>query len=269
MNARTTEAEARLAIAARLSREAGRLALEHWTRCEVLWKPDDSMVTEADLAIQASLTAGIEAAFPEDGVLGEETAVACPRRLGADHVWVIDPVDGTDNFGRGLPGFCVSVGVLRFGRPLCGAVYDPVVDHLFTGLIGRGACLKGRPLRVTPMERSRRSLFSIRSPLPADVSPAVRGWLERFRLRRVGPTALHLCYVGMGALAWVHDHHASLWDLAGAAPVLLEAGGVMTAPDGSPLFPIDPDGYAGEPIGFLAGDPQAHDECRRELAAGE
>jgi fructose-1,6-bisphosphatase/inositol monophosphatase family enzyme len=119
------------------------------------------------------------------------------------------------------------------------------------------------------MERSRRSLFSIRSPLPGDVSPAVRGWLERFRLRRFGSTTLQLCYVAMGALAWVHDHHASLWDLAGAAPVLLEAGGVMTAPDGSPLFPIDPDGYAGEPIGFLAGDPQAHDECRRELAAGE
>src|SRR6202035_4531092 len=96
-----------------------------------------------------------------------------------------------------------------------------------------------------------------------------RGWLERFRLRRFGSTTLQLCYVAMGALAWVHDHHASLWDLAGAAPVLLEAGGVMTAPDGSPLFPIDPDGYAGEPIGFLAGDPQAHDECRRELAAGE
>ena len=69
----------------------------------------------------------------------------------------------------------------------------------------------------------------------------------------------------LGALAWMHDHHATLWDVAGAAPVLLEAGGALTALDGSPLFPIDPDGYAGEPVGFLAGDPQAHDEALREL----
>ena len=265
MIARSSDGAARLPIAARLAREAGRLALEHWSRCEVLWKADDSMVTEADLAVQASLTAGIEAAFPEDGVLGEESSVGCPRRLGADHVWVIDPVDGTNNFGRGLPGFCVSVGVLRFGRPLCGAVYDPVVDHLFTGAAGRGACLNGRPLRVTPMARSRRSLFSIRTPLPAAAPPAVHAWLQTYRLRRLGSTALQLCYVALGALAWMHDHHATLWDVAGAAPVLLEAGGTLSALDGSPLFPIDPDGYAGEPVGFLAGDPQAHDEALREL----
>jgi myo-inositol-1(or 4)-monophosphatase len=259
------DGEARLAVAAQLARQGGRLALEHWSRGEVLWKPDDSMLTDADLAVQASLAPGIEAAFPDDGLLGEEAGAAPPRRLGADHVWVVDPVDGTNNFGRGLPGFCVSAGVLRHGRPLCGAVYDPVADHLFTSLVGRGACLNGRPLRVTPMPRSARSLFSIRSPYPVEVPPAVLGWLRRFRLRRFGSTALQLCYVAMGALAFVHDHRASLWDVAGAAPVLLEAGGLLTAPDGAPLFPVDPDGYAGEPIAFLAGDPQAHEECRQEL----
>ena len=68
-----------------------------------------------------------------------------------------------------------------------------------------------------------------------------------------------------GALAFVHDQRASLWDMAGAAPVVLEAGGILTAERGTPLFPLDPDGYDGEPIAFLAGDPIAHDESLREV----
>ena len=62
----------------------------------------------------------------------------------------------------------------------------------------------------------------------------------------MGSTALHLCYVATGALAFVHDQRASLWDIAGAAPVVIEAGGILTAERGAPLFPLDPDGYAGE-----------------------
>ena len=68
-----------------------------------------------------------------------------------------------------------------------------------------------------------------------------------------------------GALAFVHDQRASLWDIAGAAPVVLEAGGILTAERGTPIFPLDPDGYDGEPIAFLAGDPIAHDESLREV----
>lgn len=255
----------RLAAAARLARLGGRIALEHWTKPAVTWKPDDSMVSDADLAIQARLDAELTAAFPDDGVLGEESGASEPRRLEAPHVWVVDPIDGTNNFGRGLPGFSVSIGVLRYGRPFCGAVYDPLTDQLFTGLVGHGAWLNERPLRVTPTPRSGRSLFCARTPYRGGVPAFAGRWLARYRLRRVGSTALHLCYVATGALAFVHDQRASLWDIAGAAPVVLEAGGVLTAECGSPLFPLDPDGYHGEPIAFLAGDPIAHDESLREV----
>jgi myo-inositol-1(or 4)-monophosphatase len=92
------------------------------------------------------------------------------------------------------------------------------------------------------------------------VPPYIEAWLRRYRLRRFGSTALHLCYVALGGLAFVHDDRASLWDLAGAAPILLEAGGVLTRPDGSPLFPISAAGYHGEAIEFLAGNPSSHRE---------
>ncbi len=259
------DGETRLAAAARLARLGGRIVLGYWTRAAVTWKPDDSMVTDADLAVQGCLDSELAAAFPDDGLLGEESGASPPRRLEAPHVWIVDPIDGTNNFGRGLPGFAVSVGVLRYGRPFCGAVYDPVADQLFTGLVGHGAWLGERPLRVTPTPRTGRSLFCARTPYRGGVPPFAEGWLGRYRLRRVGSTALHLCYVATGALAFVHDQRASLWDIAGAAPVVTEAGGVLTAERGSPLFPLDPDGYRGEPIAFLAGDPMAHDESLREI----
>jgi len=255
----------RLGTSARLARLGGRIALEHWTRGAVTWKRDDSMVTDADLAIQACLDEEIAAAFPDDGVLGEESKASRPRRLEAPHVWIVDPIDGTNNFGRGLPGFSISVGVLRYGRPFCGAVYDPLTDQLFTGLMGHGAWLNERTLRVTPTPRSARSLFCVRTPYRDGVPPFTASWLARYRLRRVGSTALHLCYVATGGLAFVHDQRASLWDIAGAAPVVLEAGGILTAERGAPIFPLDPDGYHGEPIAFLAGDPLAHDESLREV----
>ena len=255
----------RLGAAARLARAGGRIALEHWTRAQISWKPDDSMVTDADLAIQSCLDQDIMAAFPYDGVLGEENGASPPRRLEAPYVWIVDPIDGTNNFGRRMPGFSVSVGVLRYGRPFCGAVYDPLSGQLFTGLTGQGAWLNERPLRLAPAGLSARSLFCVRSPYRDGPSSCAQRWLSRYRLRRVGSTALHLCYAATGALAFVHDGRATLWDIAGAAPVLIEAGGLLTSERGRPIFPLDPDGYHGEPIAFLAGDPLAHDQALRDL----
>jgi fructose-1,6-bisphosphatase/inositol monophosphatase family enzyme len=73
--------------------------------------------------------------------------------------------------------------------------------------------------------------------------------------------------VALGGLAFVHDHGALLWDIAGAAPVVLEAGGVMAAPDGGPIFPVRPDTYAGGALAFLAGDPLAHEQSLMSLDA--
>jgi myo-inositol-1(or 4)-monophosphatase len=223
------------------------------------------MVTDADLAIQSCLEREIAAEFPEDGLLGEENDGSTPRRLEATYVWIVDPIDGTNNFGRGLPGFSVSVGVLEYGRPFCGAVYDPLSKQLFTGLAGEGAWLNERPLQLAPAGLSARSLFCVRSPYRDGPPGSAQRWLSRYRLRRVGSTALHLCYVATGALGFVHDDRATLWDIAGAAPVVLEAGGLLTSDRGRPIFPIDPDRYHGEPIAMLAGDPLAHDQALRDV----
>jgi myo-inositol-1(or 4)-monophosphatase len=226
------------------------------------------MVTDVDVRIQERLAAEIARAFPGDLVVGEE---GVPPDVAAlhDHVWAIDPIDGTNNFGRGLPGFAVSVGVLAAGIPIAGAVYDPVADQLFTARVGQGAWLGDRRLTVGPAPLGPRSLISVRTPYPAGVPAAVLDWLTRYRLRRSGSTALHLCYVAMGALAFVHDHGASIWDVAGAVPVLLEAGGRFTAPDGAALFPVAAPALAGARLAFVAGDPGGHAQAVADLGGAQ
>ncbi|HYB42001.1 MAG TPA: inositol monophosphatase [Candidatus Methylomirabilis sp.] len=255
----------RLDAAVRLARASGRMALERLARAQVSWKSDESMLTDVDLTIEDVLRNELAGMFPGDAVLGEE------RRwpgtpADSEYVWVLDPIDGTNNFGRGIPGFAISIGILRGGMPVAGVVFDPVSDHLFAGRDDRGAWLNGRPLRLEPVALSRRSLCSIRAPYEGLVPTFVLGWLRRYRLRRLGSTALTLCYVALGALAFAHDQRASLWDIAGAVPVLLEAGGSLSTPDGAEIFPVDA-GRVRDSIAFLAGDPIAHHEALLDIRA--
>jgi myo-inositol-1(or 4)-monophosphatase len=89
--------------------------------------------------------------------------------------------------------------------------------------------------------------------------------MRRYGVRRFGSTALHLCYVALGGLDFVHDDRASLRDIAGAAPVLLESGGLVTSDSGAPLFPLTPRQAASTPFALLAGHPRAHAEALRDL----
>lgn len=247
-----------------LAIRAGQVVMSHFERARVVWKDDDSMVTDADLAVEDLLTGEIRAAFPDDVVLGEERPREEAIPVGG-HLWVIDPIDGTNNFGRGIPGFSVSMGVLRDGLPVAGVVHDPLARQTFAGRLGEGAWLNGRPLRIEPAALGPRSLISIRAPYAGGVPPFVTRWLERYRLRRPGSTALALCYIASGALAFVHDQRASLWDIAGAAPVLLGAGGILTDPAGRDLFPMPPETIGRTSIAFLAGDPIGHHESLADI----
>lgn len=176
--------------------------------------------------------------------------------------WVLSTAWATS--AAGYPGFTISIGVLRDRMPFVGAVYDPVSRWLFTACAGRGAWVNDRPLHVVAASLSRSSLVAIGNPIEAGVPPVVEEWLRRYRLRRVGSTALHLCYVALGALDLVHDHRTSLREVAGAAAVVLEAGGVVTLADGRPIFPPAPAQLAGAPMAVLAGNLTSHGQALAE-----
>jgi myo-inositol-1(or 4)-monophosphatase len=253
-------------LAADLAIRGGRLALEYIHRTQVSWKPDGSVMSDACLAIQECLATGIAHDFPDDAVVGEE-GPAAEGRSETLYSWIVDAGDGARGFERGLPGFSVSVGVLRNRQPFAGAVYDPITRWLFTACAGRGAWLNDRPLRTRPSALSQGSTFAIRTPLGDGVPRFVDDWLRRYRLRQFGSAALHLCYVALGALDLVYDHRAPLADIAGAVPILLEAGGVLTTVGGEPLFPATATQLAGAPVGFVAGNPASHAQALGDVLA--
>jgi myo-inositol-1(or 4)-monophosphatase len=250
-------------LAADLVIRGGRIALEYFHRAHAS-KDRDGAVSETGAAIRERLAAEIAAAYPGDTVLGAEGSASEGRAPGL-YSWGVGAVDGLSDFARGLPGFTISIGVLRDRMPFAGAVYDPVARWLFTAGAGRGAWLNDRPLHVVTAALSRTSLVAVGSPLEAGMPPLTEEWLRRYRLRRVGSTALHLCYVAMGAVDLVHDHRTSLREVAGAAAVVLEAGGVMTLADGRAVFPPGPAQLAGAPISVLAGNPMSHEEALTDV----
>jgi len=251
---------ARQQLAAELAVHGGRIALEYFHR----GRRDDARDDTADADIRQRLAARIAATFPDDAVVGAEPGQPGGRSHGL-HSWVVATGEATRSLGRGLPGFAVSIGVLRSGLPYVGAVYDPLARWLFTACAGRGAWLNERPLNAQPLTLSRNSVVALGSPSEAGLPPFTEEWARRYRLRSFGSTALHLCYVAMGALDLVHDHRAALVDIAGAAAVLLEAGGVLTGVDGSPVFPARREQLAGEPLSILAGNRASHAEALADV----
>lgn len=260
-------ADARLSLALDVARLAGRLALPRTGRTGAAWKRTGERVTSTDLAAQTAILESVRDRFPEDGLLAEEGVHAAG--LDREFVWVIDPLDGTNNYVAGLPCFAVSIGVLRAGSPHAGVVHDPSTGFTCWALRDRGAHAAGRRLALAGTALGATSNVCVRVPLDRALEPVIVGWLRRCKLRQLGSVALHLAYAAFGAIDLVVDHRAALWDIAGGAAALLEAGGALTTPAGTPIFPVDLAAYRGEAIPFVGGNPGAHDEavraCRAEV----
>ena len=259
--------ESRARLAADLAVLGGRLALERFHAAHASGRGAGGVASDSDLAMNDTLGREIARLFPGNGLLGDEPVGEPARPPQVRYEWVLGPVDDTGNFARGMPGFTVSVGVLRCRMPFAGAVYDPVARWLFTGCVGRGAWLNDRPLRARDVVPTGTALFATRTPWAAGVPEYAEAWMRRYGVRRFGSTALHLCYVALGGLDFVHDDRASLGDVAGAAPVLLEAGGLLTNDAGTPLFPLAQRQAGSTPIALLAGQPHAHAAALRDLRA--
>jgi fructose-1,6-bisphosphatase/inositol monophosphatase family enzyme len=155
--------------------------------------------------------------------------------------------------------------VLRNGMPFAGAVYDPISRWLFSACTGRGAWLNDRSLHAWPQPLSERSLVSMRTRPATGLPVFAEDWLCRYRVRHVGSTALHLCYVAVGGLDLVHDDAASPWAIAAAATILLEAGGRLSSEDGTPIFPASAAASRGAGVAIVAGNPASHRQAIDEI----
>lgn len=223
------DADHRLLCAA--VREAGALALSYFGSDVAHWKKaGDSPVSEADLAVDRLLHDQLLSARPDYGWLSEETADD-RRRLACRDVFIIDPIDGTRAFLKGKPHFTVCAALVRDGRPVAAAVYNPALDQFFDAIAGGGSRLNGAPIRVS----SRAALPGCRmaSHAPMFKHPAWSlPWPDMEVIER-NSVAYRLALVASGEVdAALALSGKSDWDIAAAELIVAEAGGTFTRHDG-------------------------------------
>ena len=260
------------AAAGDLARQGGRLALDRLGKTRSSRKADKTIVTDADLAVQRLIIEAVAKRFPTHAVLGEEARDDEHRLPGpgqAEFCWVIDPIDGTRNYCRGYPCFCTSVALLREGWPIIGAIYDPLLERLYHGVVGRGAFLNDEPLRARDAPLYADSLMGVPSGHSRKMPGAVHLWMDRLNLRNSGSTALHLAYVAAGWLDAAYAYECKIWDVGAGWLLVREAGGVITRSEGAELFPADPAALAGRNMPFLAAGPKRHAQLLEMLAGGD
>ena len=203
------------------------------------------LVTEVDRSCQDAIFRALLQAFPGSAALGEEnvapgSAAAAQAVQDADKrlLWVVDPIDGTLNFIRGIPVCSVSIGLVADGRPVAGVVFDPLREEMFAGAAGQGAELNGRPILVSDEGDLGSAVLASGFPTGAyrgRNAEQIRRFGQHVRnVRALGSAALHLAYVAAGRIDGFWENDLNAWDVCAGAVLVQAAGGRATDADGSP-----------------------------------
>lgn len=251
-----------LAFAKNIAIEAGQIETRYFRRSHARRKADGTLITEADEQANAFIVEKLQTKFPDHAILSEEgNTVYDPE---ARYTWVIDPLDGTTNFARGLIIWGVSIGLLDSGNPVIGVLHFPLLHETFWAIQEKSAFCNDELLEldaqasidnqqiITLCTRSRRR-FQIDTPL---------------KTRMLGSAAYHLLTVATGAALGGVECTPKVWDLAAAYLVLAEAGGVATYIDGSNIFPLPPTprDYSTDARPVLAaGSPQIFAQLQQSI----
>jgi len=263
-----------LQFAIDLARGAAKIVLDHYGKVRRLTKRHEEAVTDADRASQRFIVAGLKRRFPDDGVIGEENEtgeaitfeVPDPDR----RIWVIDPIDGTNNFIAGMGAFAVCIGLMEHGMPVLGVVLDVTRDIVYSAANGEGTWVGNTRLRVIETPMSDASMIMLTSNL-ANSQGGVPGWVSRWlgqtnwKIRILGSAALEASQVAAGVAHAAITLNGKLWDIAAPAALVLEAGGVITDLRGNAVFPFNATRYEGAKVPFLAAAPASHSLLLREI----
>ncbi|MGF1562169.1 MAG: inositol monophosphatase family protein [Geminicoccaceae bacterium] len=247
----------RAAGAAIVARDAGKLALEYFHRRSELAierKGLQDLVSEADREVENLIRAVLGALFPGESMLGEEGGGG-----EADHLWIIDPIDGTANFLRGLPYWSVTLAYRHEGELMVGATYDPVHDELFLATKGFGCLRNARPVSAATTNRPESACIGLSYTFKHDrahYAAIVKGIVEAgFDHRRLGSSALSLCHLADGRLDGVIIPYAHIWDVAAGILIAREAGAICSD--------FMPDGDITRPAGLRASTTGLQAELER------
>lgn len=211
---------------------ATRELMPRFQRVAVDRKSDGSVITEADMAVQLTLTNELKARFPAVPLLGEEMSTDEQTALLANNdqwLWCLDPLDGTGNYAAGIPLFSISLALLHAGRPVVGVVHDPIARETFSAVAGKGAWINGESLQIAgavPAGLSGASALVDFKRLPRSLAASLATQPPYRSQRSFGSVALDWCWLAMGRCHVYLHGGQQLWDYAAGTLILTEAGGV-------------------------------------------
>jgi myo-inositol-1(or 4)-monophosphatase len=246
-----------LADIERLARAAGAILRAGYNQeHEVNYKGVIDLVTEVDHASEAYLLNEIRTHFPGGQIFAEESGMTQGSN---EEVWYIDPLDGTVNYAHHVPIFCVSIGYASRGTLSLAAVYDPMLDEMYSAERGQGAFLNGGKIHASGTTELQKSLLV--TGFPYDTWNTPRNNFDNFikfaklsqGVRRLGSAAIDLCYVAAGRFDGFWELSLKPWDVAAGGLIAAEAGARVTTIDGKPDF-ISP------PQSILATTPGIHQQ---------
>lgn len=254
-----------MTVMIRAAEKASRALLRDFNEVEHLQvsrKGPADFVTAADKRSEKIIFEELQKAKPDWSFMMEESGQV--KGNDPDHVWIIDPLDGTHNFMHGVPHWCISIGLERKGEIVAGVVYDCAKDELFTAEKGGGAFLRNRRLRVSGRRDLEASMINYGQPFGDNYSrerffKEVDGVSKVAMVRRFGAAALDLCYVAAGRIDGYWERNLKPWDVAAGSLILKEAGGTVSSieTDDNPV-------YSGN---LVAGNPQVHSDIRKIVKA--
>lgn len=248
-------------IALRAARKAGEIiarATENIENIDVETKGTNDFVTEVDKAVEREIRYALNKAYPDHAIIGEEGGLTGNEN--ADYQWLVDPIDGTTNFIRGIPHFAISMACFYKGQIEHAVILDPIRREEFVASRGRGAQVNGRRMRVSNQKTLESSLIGTGIPFKGRRDQHIPAYMKSLEevasqtagIRRAGSAALDLAYVAAGRLDGFWEIGLSRWDIAAGVLMIREAGGLISDLNGGNDFLKSGNIVAGNPKTFKA-----------------
>ena len=251
-----------LEVAVVAARLAGQRAMEEISYIKAVPKSASELVTDTDLRCQQIIIDTIKQSYTDYGIVAEEGKAGGifkqPPRSGEDIWWVIDPIDGTNNFAHRILNFAVSIAVVSQGCPVLGVVFEPATDSMFTAVKDAPPQYNGTRISANENDLTVFQTVGVESLYADGVPNWLAFLLKTLRCRGLGSTALHLAYVAKGSFVACLIEKPKLWDIAAGAFLAESAGAIVSDWHGKPLWPVDMNKYTGQTIKTLAANKKVH-----------
>jgi myo-inositol-1(or 4)-monophosphatase len=223
-----------LKIAKLAAEEAGKILLRHYGKVStdsIRSKQANDFMSFVDEASEEKIISIIKKKYPSHNILAEESGLEQQK---SDWQWIVDPLDGTTNFLKQIPAFCISIALAYKKKMALGVIYDPLKNELFSAENGKGAYLNHKPIAVSTQPSVEKAFVATGFPFKSkDMMPQFQNlfydiFIKTMGMRRMGAAALDLAYTACGRFDAYYEFGINAWDIAAGSLLVSESGGTVS-----------------------------------------